>query len=40
VTDPEPKAGLRHWVHAERKRTGVRLRDLVRDGWTGWRTFG
>jgi len=40
VTDPEPKAGLRRWVHAERKRAGVRLRDLVRDGWTGWRTFG
>jgi electron transfer flavoprotein-quinone oxidoreductase len=40
VTDPEPKAGMRHWVHAERKRAGVRLRDLVKDGWTGWRTFG
>jgi electron transfer flavoprotein-quinone oxidoreductase len=40
VTDPEPKAGLRRWVHAERKRTGVRLRDLVKDGWIGWRTFG
>jgi electron transfer flavoprotein-quinone oxidoreductase len=40
VTDPEPKAGLRRWVHSERKRVGVRLRDLVRDGWVGWRTFG
>ena len=40
VTDPEPKAVLRRWVHAERKRAGVRLRDLARDGWTGWRTFG
>lgn len=40
VTDPQPKAGLRRWVHAERKRVGVRLRDLVRDGWVGWRTFG
>jgi len=40
VTDPEPKAGLRHWVHAERKRVGVHLRDLVKDGWVGWRTFG
>jgi electron transfer flavoprotein-quinone oxidoreductase len=40
VTDPEPKAGLRRWAHAERKRAGVRLRDLVRDGWVGWRTFG
>lgn len=40
VTDPEPKAGLRRWVHAERKRVGVRLRDLVKDGWVGWRTFG
>jgi electron transfer flavoprotein-quinone oxidoreductase len=40
VTDPQPKAGMRRWVHAERKRAGVRLRDLARDGWTGWRTFG
>jgi len=40
VTDPRPKAGLRRWVHAERKAVGVRLRDLVKDGWTGWRTFG
>jgi electron transfer flavoprotein-quinone oxidoreductase len=40
VTDPEPKAGLRRWIHAERKRVGVRLRDLARDGWVGWRTFG
>jgi electron transfer flavoprotein-quinone oxidoreductase len=40
VTDPEPKAGMRRWVQGERKRAGVRLRDLVRDGWIGWRTFG
>ncbi|MBV9094209.1 MAG: FAD-dependent monooxygenase [Streptosporangiaceae bacterium] len=40
VTDPQPKAGLRRWVHDERKRGGVRLRDIVKDGWVGWRTFG
>jgi electron transfer flavoprotein-quinone oxidoreductase len=40
VTDPRPKAGLRRWVRAERKRVGVRLRDLVKDGWVGWKTFG
>ena len=40
VTDPQPKAGMRRWVNDERKRAGVRLRDLARDGWTGWRTFG
>jgi electron transfer flavoprotein-quinone oxidoreductase len=40
VTDPEPKAGLRRWVRDERQRAGLRLRDLARDGWTGWRTFG
>ena len=40
VTDPQPKAGLHSWVHAERKRAGLRLRDLVKDGWVGWRTFG
>src|SRR6266498_3343578 len=40
VTDPEPKKGMRRWARQERKRAGVRLRDLARDGWTGWRTFG
>jgi electron transfer flavoprotein-quinone oxidoreductase len=40
VADPAPKAGMRRWVHAERKRLGIPLRHLVRDGWTGWRTFG
>jgi hypothetical protein len=40
VTDPQPKAGLCRWVHDERKRAGVRLRDLAKDVWVGWRTFG
>lgn len=43
VTDPEPKQGMRRWARQELKRSGVRLRDLARDGWTGWtgwRTFG
>jgi electron transfer flavoprotein-quinone oxidoreductase len=40
VTDPQPKAGLRRWIRAERKQAGVPLHDLVRDGWAGWRRFG
>jgi electron transfer flavoprotein-quinone oxidoreductase len=40
VDNPEPKPGLRRIVNEERKRAGVRLRDLVRDGWQGIRGFG
>jgi electron transfer flavoprotein-quinone oxidoreductase len=40
VDNPRPKPGLRRIVTRERKRLGVRRRDLARDGWTAWRTFG
>jgi electron transfer flavoprotein-quinone oxidoreductase len=40
VDNPAPKPGLRRIVTAERKRAGVRRRDLLRDGIAGWRTFG
>jgi electron transfer flavoprotein-quinone oxidoreductase len=40
VDNPTPKPGLRRILLQERKRAGVRRRDLVRDGWTGFRSFG
>jgi electron transfer flavoprotein-quinone oxidoreductase len=40
VDNPAPKPGLRRLLTAERKRAGVRRRDLVRDAIAGWRTFG
>jgi electron transfer flavoprotein-quinone oxidoreductase len=40
VDNPHPKPGLRRIVASERKRVGVRRRDLLRDGWTGFRSFG
>ena len=40
VDNPRPKPGLRRIVREERKRAGIRLRDLMRDGWTGMRGFG
>jgi electron transfer flavoprotein-quinone oxidoreductase len=40
VDNPRPKPGLRRILAAERKKAGVRRRDLARDALTGWRTFG
>jgi electron transfer flavoprotein-quinone oxidoreductase len=40
VDNPTPKPGLRRLVGRERKRLGIRWRDLARDGLDGWRTFG
>jgi electron transfer flavoprotein-quinone oxidoreductase len=40
VTNPTPKPGLRAIFRQERKRHGVRVRSLVRDGITSLRTFG
>jgi electron transfer flavoprotein-quinone oxidoreductase len=39
VDNPAPKPGLRRIVAQERRRAGVRLADLVRDGWIGGRSF-
>lgn len=40
VDNPAPKPGVRRILNDERKRAGVRRRDLLRDGWTGFRSFG
>ncbi len=40
VDNPQPKPGLRRIVKAERKRLGIRRRDLIGDAITGFRTFG
>ena len=40
VDNPNPKPGLRRILNEERKKAGVRRRDLLRDGWTGFRSFG
>jgi electron transfer flavoprotein-quinone oxidoreductase len=39
VDNPRPKPGLRRILAGERKRLGIRRRDLLRDGLTGLRTF-
>ncbi len=40
VDNPAPKPGLRRIVTEERKRAGVKLRNLAADAWTAVRTFG
>ena len=40
VDNPEPKPGLRRIVKEERRRAGISLWELARDGWTGMRGFG
>ena len=40
VDNPRPKPGLRRVITAERKRLGIRRRDLASDALTAWRTFG
>ncbi|HQV56592.1 MAG TPA: FAD-dependent oxidoreductase [Ilumatobacteraceae bacterium] len=40
VENPSPKPGLRKIFAQERRRAGVKLRQLGRDGWAGMRTFG
>jgi len=40
VDNPLPKPGLRRILAEERKRMGVRTRDLLKDAWTGFRSFG
>jgi electron transfer flavoprotein-quinone oxidoreductase len=40
VDNPRPKPGLRRVVREERKAARLRVRDLARDAWTGFRTFG
>jgi electron transfer flavoprotein-quinone oxidoreductase len=40
VDNPKPKPGLRRILNQERKRAGVRVRDLARDTWAGIRSIG
>jgi electron transfer flavoprotein-quinone oxidoreductase len=40
VDNPQAKPGLRRIVREERKRAGIKLRHLLRDGWIGMRGFG
>jgi electron transfer flavoprotein-quinone oxidoreductase len=40
VENPHPKPGVRRILAQERKRAGVRRRNLLRDGWNGFRSFG
>ncbi len=40
VDNPSPKPGLRRIVHEERKRAGVHLGGLLRDGRDAFRSFG
>jgi electron transfer flavoprotein-quinone oxidoreductase len=40
VDNPAPKPGLRRILDEERKRAGVKLRDLARDAIDGLRSFG
>jgi electron transfer flavoprotein-quinone oxidoreductase len=40
VDNPRPKPGLRRILAAERRRAGIRRRDVVRDALDGWRSFG
>lgn len=40
VDNPAPKPGLRRILAEERRRAGVRVRDLARDAWDGLRSFG
>ena len=39
VDNPEPKPGVRRIVAQERKRAGIRRRDLARDGLDALRSF-
>ena len=40
VDNPRPKPGLRRILATERRRAGIRRRDVVRDALDGWRSFG
>jgi electron transfer flavoprotein-quinone oxidoreductase len=40
VDNPRPKPGLNRIVLQERRKAGVRWRDLALDAWNGLRSFG
>ena len=40
IDNPDPKPGLRRILREERQRAGLRVRELLRDAYSGWRSFG
>jgi electron transfer flavoprotein-quinone oxidoreductase len=40
VDNPDPKPGLARILREEQRRAGLGVRDIVRDGWEGWRAYG
>ncbi|MGH9298839.1 MAG: FAD-dependent oxidoreductase [Acidimicrobiales bacterium] len=40
IRNPSPKSGAFKLARREAKRAGVTARDLAKDAWTAWRTFG
>jgi electron transfer flavoprotein-quinone oxidoreductase len=40
IDNPDPKPGLRRILREERQRAGVRVRELLSDAYSGWRSFG
>ena len=40
VSNPAPKRGALRIAMGQLKKHGVRWRDLIKDGWSIWRTFG
>jgi electron transfer flavoprotein-quinone oxidoreductase len=40
VDNPDPKPGVRRILREEMRRAGVRRRDVLRDAWSGLRSFG
>ena len=40
VRNPAPKPGLGRIGREELRRSGVRVRDVARDAWTAWRSYG
>ena len=40
VTNPVPKQGALKVARSALKRSGIRWRDAINDGWKVWRVFG
>lgn len=40
VRNPTPKPGIRRIAKSELNRAGLHLRDVSRDAWTAWRSYG
>jgi electron transfer flavoprotein-quinone oxidoreductase len=40
IDNPAPKPGVRRIVREERRRSGIKMRELIRDVWTAMRSYG